>query len=259
MIDPVKKINAVYSYAKADNKDGITALMDEVEDICGFRPDSYVFIDTKIFIQAIDDLGGVYFDVPVNMNYDDVTPNINYEFHIHVQKGYQLLNGENALGVFRFRHNNNGTGYAMGDIDRINTQHDLIKAVASQALQLKNLTKLIEIAKLVSDNCETSLTYGNMQWYAQEFMKMSMDGISISTMPTTGAYINNLSYVKINVDDWLTVINAQLNPLKRTINAEDCEIMCQKSEESGKYVITPGNYSVTNGGKLYTNFYKNTQ
>lgn len=246
----VKKINAVFSYAKADDKSGIDALMDEVEGICGFRPDSYVFIDTNVFVQAIDQLGGVYYDVPVNMDYDDITPDINYEFHIHVQKGYQLLNGENALGVFRFRQNNNGTGYGMGDIDRLTTQHGLIKAVAEQALQLKNLTNLVSIAKLVSENCQTNLTYGNMQWYAAEFLKMSMDNINIMTLP--GDYscsIRGGSYVSINVDEWMTMVNTYINPLKNPIKAEDCNILHEISN-TGAYEPDPNNLLVTDGSEI---------
>ena len=260
--DKVKKINAVYSYAESDGKDGIDALMDEVEGICGFRPDSYVVIDTKVFIQAIDSLGGVYYDVPVDMDYDDYTDDnkdgvAEYVFTIHVKKGYQLLNGQNALGVFRFRHNNNGTGYAMGDIDRINTQHGLIKAVAQQALQLKNATKLIEIAQMVLDNAQTNLTIGNMQWYAQKFLTMSMDDISMATTPTTGAWINGLAYVTINVDDWMNIVNQQLNPFKNPISTEDCSIVRQKNPEPTEKSYTPGNYYTTNGEEVDSNFYKN--
>ena len=259
-----KKINSVYSIAEGDGKSGIDALMDAVKGVCGFRPDNYVCIDTQVFVKAIDALGGVYFDVPIDMNYEDYSDNDNdgvfeYVFTINVKKGYQLLNGQNALGVFRFRHNNDGSGYPMQDLDRIETQHGLIKAVASQALQLKNLTKLVEIAKMVTENCETNLTSGNMQWYAQEFLKMSMDGISLSTIPTTGSYINNLSYVTINADDWIKMINESINPLKTEIGPKDCNILCQKNPEPGKYVITPGNYFSTNGDEVYTNFYKNTQ
>ncbi len=259
-----KKINSVYSIAEGEGKDGIDALMDAVQGVCGFRPDNYVCIDTKIFVQALDAIGGVYFDVPIDMNYEDYTDNdrdgvYEYVFTINVKKGYQLLNGQNALGVFRFRHNNDGSGYPMQDLDRIETQHGLIKAVASQALQLKNLTKLVEIAKMVTENCETDLTSGNMQWYAQEFLKMSMEGISLSTMPTTGSYINNLSYVTINSDEWVKMINENINPLETEMTPEDCNILCQKNPEPGKYVITPGNYYSTNGGEVYTNFYKNQQ
>lgn len=252
---PAKKINAVCSYAKADGEDEIEALKDEVEAITGFRPDNYVFINTEVFMQAIDELGGVYFDVPVNMNYDDYADNdddgvYEYVFTIHVQKGYQLLNGKNALGVFRFRQNNDGTGYGMGDIDRLETQHTLIKAVAKQALQLKNLTNLIQIAQIVIDNAQTDLTIGNMQWYAAEFLKMSTDDINIMTMP--GNYscsIRQGSYVSISVDEWMTMVNTYLNPLKNPIKAEDCNILYQLAPDSG-YNPEAANYAVTNGGDV---------
>lgn len=258
-----KKINSVYTAVENNGGDGVDALMDEVEGICGFRPNNYVFIDTEVFINAINALGGVYYDVPIDMNYDDYSDwdkngVAEYVFTIHVQKGYQLLNGENALGVFRFRHNNDGSGYPLQDLGRIETQHGLIKAVAAQALQLKNLTKLVDIAKLVLDSSETDLSMSNMQWYAQEFMKMSTDNISMSTMPATGSYINNFSYVTVNVDEWLTIVNEQLNPFEKQITAEDCNILCQKNQETGKYTITSGNYYTTNGGKVYTDFPKNT-
>ena len=257
--ESVKKINTVFSNAESNGDSGIDALLDEVKGICGFRPDSYVFIDTEVFKQAIDCLGGVYYDVPINMNYDDITPDMNYEFHIHVQKGYQLLNGENALGVFRFRKNNDGTGYGMGDIDRLETQHALIKAVAQQALQLKNLTNLVAIAQIVIDNAQTNLSIGNMQWYAAEFLKMSMDDINIMTLP--GNYsctVRGGSYVSISVDEWLTMVNTYINPLKNPITKADCNILCQTAPDSG-YNPDAGNYTVTNGGEVaggLNSFYK---
>lgn len=262
--NPVKKINAVSSYAKSNGESEIEALKDQVEAITGFRPDSYVFIDTEVFVKAIDELGGVYFDVPVNMNYDDYADNdmdgvCEYIFTIHVQKGYQLLDGKNALGVFRFRQNNDGTGYGMGDIDRLETQHALIKAVAKQALTLKNFSNLIQIAQIVIDNAQTDLTIGNMQWYAGEFLKMTTDDINIMTLP--GNYsctVRKGSYVSISVDEWMTMVNTYLNPLKNPIKAEDCNILYQLAPDVG-YDPTEGNYAVTNGGEIaggLSSFYK---
>lgn len=229
-----KKLNNVY----AANSGKIDALLDEVKDIAGFRPDSYVLIDTDVFVKMIDALGGVDFDVPVEMFYDDPGQNL----HIALNKGYQHLNGEQTMGCFRFRHT-----YANGDLQRIDVQHDLIKACAGQWLQLGNWNKLLPAAKIILDNAQTNLSYGNMQWYAKEFFKMSSDDISFMTVPSSGAMIRNLSYVTIKADDWLTMVNAYLNPTETPITKEDCNILQQLHQESGKYTVTKGNYVSTNG------------
>ena len=233
----VKKLNNVY----AANNASIDALMDGVKDVTGFRPDNYVLIDTKVFVQVIDAMGGVDFDVPVNMNYEDFVQDL----YIHINKGYQHLDGTQTMQVFRFRHT-----YANGDLGRIDVQHDLIKACAGQWLQLGNWNKLLPAAKIILDNADTNLSYGNMQWYAKEFMKMSIDDISFMTMPNTGCMIRNLSYVSINIDDWITMVNTYLNPTDTPITKEDCNILYQLRPESGKYTVTATNYAVTNGGEV---------
>jgi len=233
----VKKLNNVY----AANDANIDALMDGVKDVAGFRPDSYVLIDTKVFVQVIDAMGGVDFDVPVNMNYEDFVQDL----YIHINKGYQHLDGTQTMQVFRFRHT-----YANGDLGRIDVQHDLIKACAGQWLQLGNWNKLLPAAKIILDNADTDLSYGNMQWYAKEFMKMSIDDISFMTLPNTGCMIRNLSYVSVNVDDWITMVNTYLNPTDTPITKEDCNILYQLRPESGKYTVTAANYAVTNGGEV---------
>lgn len=234
---PVKKLNNVY----ASKNGSIDALMDEVKDIAGFRPDSYVLIDTKIFVEVIDAMGGVDFDVPVDMNYEDFVQDL----YIHINKGYQHLDGTQTMKVFRFRNT-----YANGDLGRIDVQHELIKACAGQWLQLGNWNKLLPAAKIILDNADTNLSYGNMQWYAKEFMKMAIDDISFMTMPNTGCMIRNLSYVSINVDEWIAMVNTYLNPTDSPIKKEDCNILYQIMPEPGKYTVTASNYAVTNGGEV---------
>ena len=89
-----------------------------------------------------------------------------------------------------------------------------------------------------------------MQWYAKEFMKMSSEDISFMALPNTGCMIRNLSYVSINVDDWITMVNTYLNPTDTPITKEDCNILYQLRPESGKYTVTATNYAVTNGGEV---------
>ena len=61
------------------------------------------------------------------MNYEDATQNL----YIHLQKGMQHLDGEQAMGLVRFRK-----GYASQDIQRTKVQQEFLKALAKQCLSL---------------------------------------------------------------------------------------------------------------------------
>lgn len=157
--DKVKKLNAIFF-----NEGGIEALLDDVKDLCGFRPDHYIMVDTNCFINVVDAMGGVYFDVPQDMFYEDFSDHdddgiCEYIFQIDVKKGYQLLDGHDALGVFRYRE-----GYGMGDIQRLGVQHDLLMAAAEQFMSSRNLLELYQAASIILHDSETDLTIGNLQW-----------------------------------------------------------------------------------------------
>ena len=88
----IKKINA-YSTG------GIEEVQKEVSGILGFPVDHYITVNLRGFKALVDAVGGVDFEVPINMNYDDPTQNL----HIHLSKGMQHLDGEKALQLVRFR------------------------------------------------------------------------------------------------------------------------------------------------------------
>ena len=233
----IKKLNNAYASRDGD----IEALLNSVKDIAGFRPDSYVMIDTEIFSKMIDEMGGVWFDVPEDMFYDDGEQNL----HMAIEKGYQKLSGADTMKVFRFRYT-----YTNGDLQRIELQHKLIEACAEQWLQLRNWTRLMPAAKLLIDNAQTNLSYGNMQWYAKEFFKLSTDDISFMTVPCTGCMIRRFAYVSIKVDDWMTMVNASLNPTATPIKKESCNILYQLRPEGSTTSISAANYAVTNGSEI---------
>ena len=83
----IKRINSVYNHG-GGGEEGIRALYTEVSHLVGFVPDFYVTVEWKAIGQMVNAIGGVYFDVPWNMNYDDPYQDL----HIHVNKGYQKLN-----------------------------------------------------------------------------------------------------------------------------------------------------------------------
>ena len=106
---PNDKINSIYS-EKDPNK-----ILKAVNGLTGLNIEYYVTIDNSALIKLVDIIGGVEFDVPIDMNYDDRSQNL----HIHLKKGIQVINGEKAEQLLRFRHNNNGTSYSVeyGDND----------------------------------------------------------------------------------------------------------------------------------------------
>ena len=211
----VKKVNSVYGSA------GIDGLVSEIEDLVGFGIDSYAIVNTYVFQQIIDCIGGVYFDVPIYMYYDDP----EQDLYISLAPGYQLLNGNQCEQVVRFRQNNDGTGYPNGDLGRIETQHAFFEALAKQVLQLGNISNLPQIISLVIDNTDTNLTSGNIAFYAQEFLKMRSEDINFYTLPYESVYIRGGSYVSIQLEPWLDMINTYLNPFTVDVTVANLDVL----------------------------------
>ena len=74
----------------------------------------------------------------------------------NLKKGYQLLDGDKAEQLVRFRHNNDGTtypaSYGTQDIGRMRTQREFLKAAAKQILTGDNILKIDDIMKVVFEN-----------------------------------------------------------------------------------------------------------
>ena len=136
------KINAAYG-VNGSGEQGMDALMEYVSECIGFRPDGYMLIDLNVFVELVDLMGGVRFDVPCDMYYNDPTQDL----YINLQAGEQKLNGEQAMSVVRFR-----SGYAMADLERVNVQRDFLSAALHQWVSVKNLWKLPKALSLLLDH-----------------------------------------------------------------------------------------------------------
>ncbi len=219
----IKKINYVYPACVNNGKDGMVALLDVFEDLLGYRVDSYALVDVEVCAQLVDAIGGVWFDVPIDMDWD--AP--DQELYIHIKAGYQLLNGEDAVKVMRFRYSNDGKNtYAGGDIDRIQVQHDLLMALAKQMLSLGNIPNLGKIAAIYEENVTTNVTARNLGFYAKEFLKLDSEDITFQTLPAN--YWGSLygeGYCFPYIDEWLAMINESLNPFASDITRANIDML----------------------------------
>lgn len=170
------KINTLYQ--KSPEK-----LLQEINEITGLNIKYYVNVDTKGLREVIDAIGGIYFDVPIDMDYDDPTQNL----HIHLKKGYQLLDGDKAEQVVRFRHNNDGTSYPSSygdnDIGRMKTQREFVKVLIKQITNknlLKNSKEYIQIAK---KNVTTNFNLDKILDYLPYIIDFNMENLKTTTLP----------------------------------------------------------------------------
>ena len=209
------KLNYAY------NNGGTELLRSEVEDLLGIPVDFYVSVDLKGFIALVDQIGGVEFDVPCDMDYDDPYQDL----HIHFKAGLQKLNGQQAMEVVRFRHNNDNTGYGgRQDLGRIETQQAFLKTVAQKLMKLENVPAMAEtFLKYV----KTDLTLGNLVWLANEALSMGgMDAISFATLPGDGAgWYKGMSVYALDPEQVLEMTNSMLNPYATDITADDQNIL----------------------------------
>ena len=209
----VNKINAAYGSG------GMEQMASEVSQMLGIPVDFTVEVDLRGFVKLVDAVGGVDFDVPINMNYDDPYQDLS----IHFNKGLQHLTGKDALKVVRFRHNNDGTGYGTEDLGRIGTQQAFLKAVAKQTLQFSNLDKMGEFAQIFQDYVETDLTVGNLAWLGKEAVSMGTEAISFSTLP--GEWSSRRSVYLLDGEAVLELVNASLNPYVLDRTAEELDLL----------------------------------
>lgn len=128
---------------------GPTLTVNLVESLTGIPIDYYVLTHFGGLVKVINTIGGISVNVPERMLYN--TGDRQYGT-INLKPGLQTLNGEQALGFVRFRHD------ALGDIGRTERQQQFVTAFVHQLLQPENIGKLPDLITGLNDAVETDLS-----------------------------------------------------------------------------------------------------
>ncbi len=181
------KVNSVYR-----NGTNITEAVERIEDLVGIDIDNYVLIDTDAIVQIVDAIGGVKFNVPIDMNYDDNNQNL----HIHLQAGEQLIDGAKAEQLLRFRHNQDYTSYPEeygdNDLGRMRTQREFIQETLKQLIKFENVTKVLDLLDIVFNNVKTDLSMETIKCYIPYAFKFDMNNIKSGMVPGTNEKCNGI-------------------------------------------------------------------
>ncbi len=171
------KINALYQTSPEKT-------LAAVNKITGLNITYYLVVSNNALVQLVDEMGGVEFDVPEDMDYDDST----HDLHIHLKKGLQKLNGEQAEKVVRYRKDNDGSSYSSeygdNDLGRMRTQREFLKVVTKQLIQLKNVTKIGNFVEILKNNVTTNITnWSLIKDYIPYAVDFDVENIQMETIP----------------------------------------------------------------------------
>ncbi|MGI8579020.1 MAG: LCP family protein, partial [Solirubrobacteraceae bacterium] len=136
------KINASYSIGSRRGRGNPALTIRTVEGYLGIRVNHLIEVNFGNFRPFIDSLGGV--DVKVKCLIDDInggTRNGGVSFRFR-RPGTHHLNGKQALGFARARHNRCRSANAFGDIERAQRQQQVLSAMKGRALSIGGLLKL---------------------------------------------------------------------------------------------------------------------
>lgn len=216
-----KSTSSATAFDKINSKYQISpqSAIDAVNKLTGLNLKYYLTVDTKALRDLVDAIGGVYFDVPIDMDYDDSSQALA----IHLKKGYQLLNGMQAEGVVRFRHNNNGTSYPSeygdNDLGRMKTQRAFIETVLKQTLKVENITKINQLINIAKDEVSTNIPWDTLKNYAVALMDFDTNNLKTGALPGAADYYNGLSFFIVDTSQSKRVVNDLFLSTNETTNA----------------------------------------
>ncbi|MDY6794778.1 MAG: LCP family protein [Actinomycetota bacterium] len=157
-----QKINAAHSYG------GAAGAMEVVKEITGMELNGYAEVDFEAFKSIVDIIGGV----PFVLEYDILDPKVGA-----LGKGYHDLNGEEALIVARSRD------LPRGDLDRIDNQKELLKAMMQKAVDIRDIQALLDILDAAVKYLETTMEPDMLFTLAEALQGMEVDQVKFATLP----------------------------------------------------------------------------
>ncbi|GAA5421531.1 LCP family glycopolymer transferase [Tetragenococcus halophilus] len=173
------KINHAYAFG------GASMAMDTVSEFLDIPLDHYVSINMQGIQELVDAVGGVDVDNDLEFEQDGHTYNFG---RIH-------LNGEEALGYLRMRHED-----PEGDYGRQARQQAVVEGVIDQATSLSGVTQYRGILDAVEDNMRTDLSFANMREIALDYRE-AFSNVDQLQLEGEGFMQGGVSYQQIDEDN----------------------------------------------------------
>ncbi len=160
-----EKINAAHSFG------GPKLATTVVKEFTGLDINAFVRVDFQAFQSIVDAIGGVPFTQP----YDIKDDKAGYLYRGH----YEALTGEMALTLVRSRNLPNG------DLDRIENQHNFLKALLEKMSTIRDNQTLIHTLDATIPYLETTMSPDQIITVAECMQGITADDVEMATVPGT--------------------------------------------------------------------------
>ena len=181
----IMRINASHSYG------GLPLTIRTVEMLLGSHFDYYVEVDVPELVHLVDAVGGLDLEVEKRMYYQDRAQDLV----IDLQPGLQHLNGEDAVGYVRFRHD------AMGDLGRIERQRKFLRAMTRELLAPNKVTRIPRLVDAFVETVQTNLGVRDILTLKKLVEQVGPDGIRMETLPGSPRRVDSLSVLELDAGE----------------------------------------------------------
>jgi LCP family protein required for cell wall assembly len=187
---------------------GSSLAVKTVEQLLQIPIHQYIVIDWQAFIEVVDILGGVDLYVENDMDYEDPYADLA----IHLNKGYQHLDGNKAGQYVRFRSDE------LGDIGRVQRQQRFLKAMVEKTMNVSTLLKVPSLLHTMNQYIATDITTFKMLKVANSLKSFKASELHVDMLPGKFATIDGISFWSHDqqqtqqiVDRMLTSENAKMS------------------------------------------------
>jgi LCP family protein required for cell wall assembly len=177
----LSKINEAWEFG------GAPLTISTVRDFTGLPVNHYVQIDFAGFSRVVDLMGGIWIDVDQDIRHNDTGA-------LQIRKGYQALNGKQALQYARSRR------FADGDFTRTRHHRTILKALVQQGLSPSNAVRMPAMARAVASNLKSDMSLAQLISMAAGLRAIAEPDIMPYVVPGHTETIGTSSYVIPDMD-----------------------------------------------------------
>lgn len=190
----IAKLNAAHSIGGPKQTQSV------LQQSFGIPIHRYIAVDFQAINAMVDALGGVDVYVEKRMHYNDFTAKL----FINFEKGWHHLDGKQAEGFVRFRHD------AYGDIGRIRRQQIFVDAMKQKLADPALLLRLPQLVQTMEPYIHTNMNFSELLSFAGYIKGIDSQQIRFATLPGHTSEGEASSYWIVNPEESKVLLTRML-------------------------------------------------